>query len=60
MLVLTRSVNEVIVINDDIRIVVAGISGTVVKLGIEAPKHVAVRRSELQERSARPTRFLGR
>lgn len=44
MLVLSRKKNESIVINDDITIVVVEIKGDKVRLGVEAPKEVPVRR----------------
>ena len=49
MLCLNRKLRESILIGDDIRIVVMEIKNNVVKLGIEAPKGVAVLRSELRE-----------
>jgi len=47
MLVLSRKCNETIVISDNIRIKVVGISGSQVRLGIEAPSDVRVMREEL-------------
>jgi carbon storage regulator len=47
MLVLSRKKNESIVINDDITIVVTEIQGDKVRLGIEAPREVAVDRHEI-------------
>jgi carbon storage regulator len=47
MLVLTRKLNESIVINGDIRITVVGIRGNHVRLGIEAPRSVGIFRDEL-------------
>ena len=46
MLVLTRKINQSIVIGDDVRIVVVGVEGDKVKLGIVAPPDVAIRRSK--------------
>ncbi|HET9392723.1 MAG TPA: carbon storage regulator CsrA [Candidatus Rubrimentiphilum sp.] len=51
MLVLTRKVNQSIAIGDDVRIVVVAIEGDQVRLGIEAPREVAVDRSEVREKS---------
>lgn len=48
MLVLSRKLDEVILIGDDIRVTVTSISPRSVKLGIEAPKSVKVLRSELE------------
>ena len=47
MLVLSRKKNEVIRINDDIDIKVVEICGDKVRLGIDAPKEVAVHRLEV-------------
>ena len=47
MLVLSRKLNETIVIDGGIRITVAGIRGNQVRLGIEAPRSIAVVREEL-------------
>ena len=47
MLVLARKLNESIMIGDDIEVVVIDIKGDQVKLGIRAPKKVAVHRKEI-------------
>ena len=49
MLVLSRKVNETIVINDNIVIVVVDILGDKVRLGIEAPKDISVHRQEVAD-----------
>lgn len=49
MLVLSRKKNEVVTIDDDIRIVIVDIRGDKVRLGIEAPKSVSVHREEVYE-----------
>lgn len=49
MLVLSRKKNESIVINNDISIQVIKIRGDKVRLGIEAPKHIPVHRSEVHD-----------
>jgi carbon storage regulator len=48
MLVLTRKPNEEIVINGNIRVRVLGVQGGRIRLGIDAPPEVPVRRSELE------------
>ena len=51
MLVLTRSVGERLIINNgEIKLNVLEIKGNQVRIGIEAPKHVAVHREEIFER----------
>jgi carbon storage regulator len=47
MLVLSRKLNETIVIANNIRITVVGINGSQVRLGIEAPGEIKVMRKEL-------------
>ena len=49
MLVLTRRINESIVINDDVSVLVVEVRGDRVRLGIEAPKNVAVHRKEVYD-----------
>lgn len=49
MLVLSRKKNESIIINDHITITVVEIRGDKVRLGIDAPKDVAVHRREVYE-----------
>jgi carbon storage regulator len=50
MLVLTRRVGEVIVIENDIRITVVSVRGDKVRLGITAPEFVQVDREEVHQR----------
>lgn len=49
MLVLSRKVNESIVINDTITVVVVEVRGDKVRLGIDAPKDVVVHRQEIYD-----------
>ncbi len=49
MLVLARRLNESIMIGDEIEVVIIDIKGDQVKLGIRAPKRVAVHRKEVYE-----------
>ncbi|MFT3880747.1 MAG: carbon storage regulator CsrA [Gemmatales bacterium] len=48
MLVLTRKVTETIVIDSDVKVTVLGVKGNAVRIGIDAPPHVAIRRDELE------------
>ena len=47
MLILARKAGEAIAINDDIKVKVLEIKGGQVKLGVDAPNHVAVHREEI-------------
>ena len=49
MLVLSRKINSSIMIGDEIEVVVVEIKGDQVKLGIKAPRDIAVHRSEVYE-----------
>jgi len=49
-LVLTRRLNEEIKIGDDITVKVVGISGSQIKLGIQAPVDLAISRPEKHEK----------
>ena len=53
MLILSRKLNESIIIDDDITIVVVEIRGDKVRLGVEAPKEVKVHRREVHEAKKR-------
>jgi carbon storage regulator len=53
MLILTRRVGESVMIGDDVTITVLGVKGNQVRVGINAPKHVAVHREEIYERIKR-------
>lgn len=55
MLVLTRRIGETLMIGDTMTVTVLAVSGTQVKLGIRAPRHVAVHREEIYERIQRQT-----
>lgn len=47
MLVLSRHVGDSIVIGDDVVVTVLEIRGDVVRIGVDAPREIAVRRQEL-------------
>lgn len=50
MLILTRRVGESVMVGDDVTVTVLGVKGNHVRVGIQAPKHVAVHREEIFER----------
>ena len=50
MLVLSRRLGETLIIADDVKVTVLGISGNQVRLGISAPKEVSVHREEVYQR----------
>ena len=50
MLVLTRRMNETLMIGDDVTLTVLGIKGNQVRIGVNAPKEVAVHREEIYDR----------
>ncbi len=47
MLVLTRKLNESIMIGDDIELTILAIEGEQIKLGINAPKNIDIHRKEI-------------
>jgi carbon storage regulator len=53
MLILTRRTGETLMIGEEITVTVLGVKGNQVRLGINAPKNVAVHREEIYERIKR-------
>ena len=53
MLILTRRVGETLMIGNDVTVTVLGVKGNQVRIGINAPKTIAVHREEIYERVKR-------
>jgi carbon storage regulator len=50
MLILTRHLGESIMVGDDVTVTILGVKGNHVRVGINAPKHVAAHREEVYQR----------
>lgn len=53
MLILTRRTGESLRIGDDVEVTVMAVNGSQVRIGIKAPRNVAVDREEIAERKQR-------
>jgi carbon storage regulator len=59
MLVLTRKVNECVVIGGNIEVMISRIEGDLVKLGIAAPREISIIRKEVLSELERSNRGAG-
>jgi carbon storage regulator len=59
MLILTRRTGETLTIGDDVTVTILSVKGNQVRIGISAPKRVAVHRLEVFERIAQEAREKG-
>jgi len=53
MLILTRRTGESLRIGDDVEVTVMAVNGSQVRIGIKAPRNIAVDREEIAERKQR-------
>ena len=58
MLILTRRAGEALRIGDDIEVTVMAVNGSQVRIGINAPRDIAVDREEIAERKRRDREAL--
>ena len=59
MLILTRRVGETVMIGDNVTVTILGVKGNQVRVGVNAPKEVAVHREEIYERIKREEQAAG-
>ena len=60
MLILTRRVGETLKVGNDVDVTVLGVKGNQIRIGIKAPKNVAVHREEIFDRIQREAELAQR
>ncbi len=60
MLILTRRVGETVMIGNEVTVTVLGVKGNQVRIGVNAPKDIAVHREEIYDRIKREEDHDGR
>jgi len=60
MLILTRRVGETLKVGNDVDVTVLGVKGNQIRIGIKAPKNIAVHREEIFDRIQREAELAQR